>query len=360
MIAATFDPDQLNCSLPGSLPGQLSGQLPGPLPRVRWQQVLADAITSPAQLCEILGLDPGLIEGVREATGQFALRVPRSFVARMRHGDPRDPLLLQVLPAAAEMATASGFGIDPVGDLASRTVPGLLHKYAGRALLIATGACAVHCRYCFRRHFPYGEESALAAGWREAIDHLRSDASISEIILSGGDPLSLSDRRLQQLTDELQSVPHVRRLRIHTRHPVVLPERVDEGLSNWLSAVRLQKVVVIHANHAQELDAEVGRACRDLAAAGATLLNQSVLLAGVNDSVAALADLSEALFSMNVLPYYLHLLDRVLGAAHFEIDAAAALRLHAGLAEILPGYLVPRLVREIPGAASKTPVTSRA
>jgi EF-P beta-lysylation protein EpmB len=355
MIAATFDPDQLNSHLSGELPRQLPSQLP----RARWQQLLADAITSPAELCEILGLDRSLIEAATTASGEFSLRVPRSFVARMRHGDPRDPLLLQVLPAAAEMVAAAGFGIDPVGDLASRAVTGLLHKYEGRALLIATGACAVHCRYCFRRHFPYSEESALAAGWSEAVDHLRSDASISEIILSGGDPLSLSDRRLGQLTDALQSVPQVRRLRIHTRHPVVLPERVDEGLLNWLSAVRLQKVVVIHANHAQELDADVGRACRDLAAAGATLLNQSVLLAGVNDSVAALADLSEALFAMNVLPYYLHLLDRVRGAAHFEIDAGSALRLHAGLAEVLPGYLVPRLVQEIPGAASKTPVTSR-
>jgi EF-P beta-lysylation protein EpmB len=355
MIAATFDPDQPN----SHLPGELAGLPPSQLPRVRWQQVLAAAITSPAELCEILGLDPGLIEASAKANGEFPLRVPRSFVARMRYGDPRDPLLLQVLPAAAEMVAAAGFGIDPVGDLASRAVTGLLHKYEGRALLVATGACAVHCRYCFRRHFPYGEESALTAGWHQAIDHLRRDTSISEVILSGGDPLSLSDRRLQQLTDALHTVPHVRRLRIHTRHPVVLPERVDAGLIDWLSAVRLQKIVVIHANHAQELDQEVGRACRDLAAAGATLLNQSVLLAGVNDSVAALADLSEALLAIQVLPYYLHLLDRVQGAAHFEIDVATALRLHAGLAGVLPGYLVPRLVQEVPGAASKTPVTSR-
>lgn len=339
-----------------ALPSPLSS--PAHLPRARWQQALADAVTSPAELCALLDLDPALIDAAHAPAQDFALRVPRGFIARMRRGDPRDPLLLQVLPAAAEMVRVAGFGVDPVGDLASRSATGLLHKYDGRALLIATGACAVHCRYCFRRHFPYSDESALAGGWHEAIEHLRRDASIGEVLLSGGDPLSLSDRRLQQFTDALQGVPHLRRVRIHTRHPVVLPERVDAGLLGWLSAVRLQKVVVIHANHARELDGQVARACRDLAATGATVLNQSVLLAGVNDSVGALAELSEALFAMGVLPYYLHLLDRVQGAAHFEVTARTALELHTGMAAVLPGYLVPRLVREIPGAASKTSVTS--
>ena len=337
-----------------------SGQLKQAQPRIRWQQVLAEAITDPAELCRILGLDASLAQSAIMSTAgspAFPLRVPRGFVNRMRRGDPRDPLLLQVLPVAAELQSAEGFTLDPVGDLASRTSPGLLHKYAGRVLLVATGACAVHCRYCFRRHFPYGEETALADGWRLALEHLRADSSVSEVILSGGDPLSLSDRRLQQLTDALATMPHIRRLRIHTRYPVVLPERVDAGLLQWLSGLPLQKVVVIHANHAQELDGEVGRACADLAGAGATVLNQSVLLAGVNDSVAALAALSEGLFAMNVLPYYLHVLDRVAGAAHFDIDANKALQLHAGLTRVLPGYLVPRLVREVPGAASKTPVT---
>lgn len=334
-----------------------TGQLNHLLPRTRWQQALADAVSSPAELCEILGLDAALIPDAVQAAGGFALRVPRGFVARMRRGDPRDPLLLQVLPLGAELRPASGFNSDPVGDLASRAGTGLLHKYHGRALLIATGACAVHCRYCFRRHFPYGEESALADGWQSAIDHLRADPSISEIILSGGDPLSLSDRRLRQLTDALQGLPHIRRLRIHTRYPIVLPERVDDGLLQWLSDLRLQKVMVIHANHANELNEDVRLACRDLARSNVTLLNQSVLLAGVNDSVPALATLSETLFAMNVLPYYLHMLDRVQGAAHFEVDEPTALELHAGLMRTLPGYLVPRLVREVPGAASKTPVT---
>lgn len=326
-------------------------------PPPRWQQLLADAITDPAELCRVLALDPALLPQAFVAARQFPLRAPRSFVARMRPGDYRDPLLLQVLPVAAELAVVAGFVTDPVGDLASREAPGLLHKYAGRALVIATGTCAVHCRYCFRRHYPYAGESAFVDGWQTTLEHLRQDESIREVIVSGGDPLSLSDRRLRQLTDALQRLPHVRRLRIHTRYPVVLPERVDTGLLEWLSEVSLQKVVVIHANHARELDAHVHRACRDLHVAGATLLNQSVLLAGVNDTVEALAELSERLFAMQVLPYYLHVLDRVQGAAHFDVEERQAHTLYAGLRAILPGYLVPRLVREVAGAAAKTPLT---
>lgn len=329
-------------------------------PQPRWQRVLADAVTSPTELCAALGLDPTLISAALRAADGFPLRVPRGYVARMRRGDPRDPLLLQVLPVGAELQRTHGFVADPVGDLASRAAPGLLHKYAGRALLVATGACAVHCRYCFRRHFPYGEETASVDNWGPALEQLRADETVSEIILSGGDPLSLSDRRLRQLTDALRTIPHIKRLRIHTRYPVVLPERVDDGLLQWLGSLPIQTIVVIHANHAQEIASEVQQACRALSAAGSTVLNQSVLLAGVNDSVEALAALSEALFDMGVLPYYLHLLDRVQGAAHFEVDEREALRLHADLTTRLPGYLVPRLVREIPGAASKTPVTSAA
>ncbi len=326
------------------------------LPRPHWQQLLADAIKDPDDLCRSLGLDPAVLEGAHPALRQFPLRVPRSFVAKMRPGDARDPLLLQVLPVADEMSVVEGFGLDPVGDLASRATQGLLHKYDGRALLVTTGACAVHCRYCFRRHFPYQQESALGGGWEGALHHLRSDPTISEVILSGGDPLSLSDRRLQQLTDGIQAIPHVRRLRIHTRYPLVLPERVDRGLLAWLAGVRLQKVVVIHANHPRELDAASRRACLDLRAADATVLNQSVLLAGINDTLDTLVELSESLFACAVLPYYLHVLDRVQGAAHFDVADADALRLHAELTARLPGYLVPKLVREVPGAASKTPL----
>ncbi|MDY0067098.1 MAG: EF-P beta-lysylation protein EpmB [Steroidobacteraceae bacterium] len=325
-------------------------------PLAHWRQALAEAITDPRELCAALDLDPTLLAPALEAAGEFALRVPRGFLARMRRGDPRDPLLLQVLPRSAELADAAGFVEDPVGDLASRAAGGVLHKYHGRVLLVATGACAVHCRYCFRRHFPYEQDSALHQGWAEAIEHVREDPRTSEVILSGGDPLSLSERRLRQLSDALEAIPHVRRLRIHTRFPVVLPERVDEDLLAWLRGLELQKVVVIHANHAQELDESVARACRDLAAAGAVVLNQSVLLAGINDSVEALEGLSEALFSMGVLPYYLHVLDRVRGAAHFEVDEQRARSLHSALAARLPGYLVPKLVREVPGEPAKTPV----
>lgn len=331
-------------------------RMPALLRQPKWQQLLADAVSRPAELFELLGLDPAQLPAAMAASSAFPLRVPRSFIARMRHGDPRDPLLLQVLPVASELASVEGYGVDPVGDMDSRAAAGLLHKYEGRALAIATGACAVHCRYCFRRHFPYANESALGGGWQQIVDHLRTDASVNEVILSGGDPLSLSDRRLTQLTDLLQTVPHIRRLRIHTRYPIVLPERIDSGLLAWLAALPLQKVVVIHANHERELDDSVARACGDLVAAGATLLNQSVLLKDINDSVDALAALSERLMAIQVLPYYLHVLDRVAGAAHFDVAESTAQILHEGLLTRLPGYLVPRLVREIAGRASKTPL----
>ena len=257
---------------------------------------------------------------------------------------------------APSIDQVDGFTPDAVGDMASRTGHGVLHKYEGRALLIASGSCAVNCRYCFRRHFPYGEEIAAAAHWREALARVRADPSIRELILSGGDPLALATHKLEELTEGLADLPHVIRLRIHTRLPVVLPERVDEAFIAWLAALPLQKVVVLHANHANEFDASVDAACARLRAAGATLLNQSVLLRGVNDCADTLAALSERLFAGGVLPYYLHQLDRVQGAAHFEVDDGRALTLMDDLRTRLPGYLVPRLVREVGGDASKRPV----
>ncbi|AMN47503.1 lysine 2,3-aminomutase [Steroidobacter denitrificans] len=325
-------------------------------PTGHWQQLLADALSDPRELCSLLALDPDLVLPAIQAARGFALRVPRGYVARMRPGDPKDPLLLQVLPVGAELVAVDGYLTDPVGDMDSRAGSGLLQKYAGRALLVTTGACAVHCRYCFRRHFPYGQESALHGGWQPALAQLRAAPDIHEVILSGGDPWSLSDRRLRQLTDGLQELPQLRRLRIHTRYPVVLPERVDAGLLAWLGELKLQIVIVIHANHANEIDASVREACARLAGTGATLLNQSVLLAQINDDVDTLAQLSEALFAAKVLPYYLHMLDKVRGAAHFDIDTKRALALHQELAARLPGYLVPRLVREVAGANAKTPV----
>lgn len=321
-----------------------------------WQESLRTAVRSVGELLELVGLDPGRI-AVLDGTGlDFPLRVPRAFVSRMRPGDPDDPLLKQVLPAALEASPVPGFRDDPLEEARVAPVPGLLHKYRGRVLLVVTGACAVHCRYCFRRHFPYGEHPPGNPGWRRALDYVAGDACIEEVILSGGDPLSVSDPKLAWLAGAIADIPHVRRLRIHTRLPVVLPERVDRALVGWLAPMPLQKAVVLHVNHPREIDGEVRRALRRLAAAGATLLNQAVLLRGVNDRVQILQDLSEALFASGVMPYYVHLMDRVRGAAHFEVDEMIARDLIGELATRLPGYLVPRLVREIPDASAKVPV----
>ena len=329
---------------------------PAALVPVRWQQALRAAVRDPRELLDLLGLDRLAPRLSDEAMVQFPLRVPRGFVARMRRGDPRDPLLRQVLPLDDEMRPMPGFGLDAVGDGAAKTAPGVIQKYRGRALLVATGSCAIHCRYCFRRHFPYAEETAARDGWRDAVDLIRRDASIEEVLLSGGDPLSLSNGKLAELTGALADIPHLRRLRIHSRLPIVVPERVDDGLMGWLSTLPWPVTLVVHANHANEFDGTVDAALGRLRAAGVHLLNQAVLLRGVNDSVDALGALSERGFAAGVLPYYLHQLDRVAGVAHFEVDDAHARALHAGLAARLSGYLVPRLVREIPGDTGKRPL----
>ena len=322
-----------------------------------WQQALRDCIDDPQELAECLGLGHDWVAGARLAAARFPLRVPRSYVARMRHGDASDPLLRQVLPLDAELVETPGYVVDPVGDLAALAGPGLLHKYHGRALLVTTGACAIHCRYCFRREFPYGEQHAGRQDFVAALATIRTDTSISEVLLSGGDPLVLSDRRLAVLLEGIEAIEHVQRVRIHTRLPVVLPQRIDASfLALWHAPRRLQRIVVIHANHAQELrdTRDVGAALAALRAGGTTLLNQSVLLRGVNDSVTALEDLSVALLEHGVLPYYLHVLDAVRGAAHFDVPETEARQLHSALTARLPGYLVPKLVREVAGAAAKT------
>ena len=322
----------------------------------RWQQAWREAVRDPRELLAMLGLGEASMAISDAAAAQFPLRVPRGFVARMRHGDPADPLLRQVLPLDDEMQPAPGFSADAVGDSAARAGRGLIRKYRGRALLVATGSCAVNCRYCFRRHFPYAEETAAAAGWREAVAAIAADPGIDEVILSGGDPLSLATSKLAELTDALAAVPQLRRLRIHSRLPVVLPERIDDELIAWQGALPWPVTVVAHANHANEFDDDVAAAMGRLRAAGATVLNQAVLLRGVNDSEDALAALCERGFQAGVLPYYLHQLDRVAGAAHFEVPDARALELHAALRHRLSGYLVPRLVREVAGDASKRPL----
>jgi EF-P beta-lysylation protein EpmB len=322
----------------------------------RWQALWRDAIRDPRELLALLGLDAAALSISDEAAAQFAMRVPRGFAARMRRGAPGDPLLRQVLPLDDELRPAPGFALDAVGDAAAKAADGVIRKYRGRALLVATGSCAVNCRYCFRRHFPYADETAATANWRGAIAAIASDTSVDEVILSGGDPWSLSTRKLRELTDSLAAVAHVRRLRIHTRLPVVLPERVDDELLQWIAALPWPVAVVLHANHAQEFDSAVDNSLAKLRGAGVTLLNQAVLLRDVNDSVDALAALSERAYAAGVLPYYLHQLDRVQGAAHFEVDDARARALHAELAARLSGYLVPRLVREVAGDRGKRPL----
>jgi L-lysine 2,3-aminomutase len=323
-----------------------------------WQKEMAEAIASPHELVEALGLDPTLAAHALAASQVFRLRVPWSYVRRMRRGDPNDPLLRQVMPVEEEQAEHPGFVADPLEERRAIAAPALLQKYRGRALLIATSACAVHCRYCFRREFPYSEQVG-STRWHEALAHIERDEGIEEVILSGGDPLSLSDARLTALTQAITSIAHVRRLRLHTRLPIVLPSRVDSGLTRWLVGIPRPVIVVLHANHANEIDAEVHAACEELRAAGATLLNQSVLLRGVNDDAASLAALSVRLFDCGVLPYYLHLLDRVRGTAHFDVAEARARRIAGELAGMLPGYLVPRLVRERAGAPAKVPLPPR-
>lgn len=324
----------------------------------RWQALWRDAVRDPLILLDLLDL--GHLSGrvSADAMAQFPLRVPHGFVARMRRGDPDDPLLRQVLPLIDETFCVPGFALDAVGDLDSSTASGVLHKYQGRALLVATGSCAIHCRYCFRRHFPYAEQSAAANGWEDALAALAADTSIHEVLLSGGDPLSLSTEKLAQFSTQLRALSHIRRLRIHTRLPIVLPERVDDELLHWLAGLPWPCVMVVHANHGNELDADVMAALARLRSSGVTVLNQSVLLNGVNDSVSVLAELSERLFDAGVLPYYLHQLDRVSGTAHFEVGDELALALHDQLSAMLPGYLVPRLVREVAGAAAKLSLAS--
>jgi len=333
-----------------------------------WRRLLAQGVGSVDELLGLLELrcaseelDEEPSESGALASGalaSFPLKVPRGFVERMRKGDPHDPLLLQVLPRSQERATVPGFDADPVGECHVSPRPGLLRKYRGRALLVVTGACAIHCRYCFRRHFPYDGHVGLDR-WQAVLAHLAGDPSVTEVILSGGDPLVVTDRRLSRLVREIAAIDSVRRLRVHSRLPVVLPERVDADLLEWLAGTRLNPVMVIHANHPNEIDEGVAAAMTRLRSVGVPVLNQAVLLAGINDDVEVLTRLSERMFEIGVLPYYLHLLDPVAGAAHFDVPEDRARGLMRDLSVRLPGYLLPRLVRERPGAPAKVPVDLR-
>ncbi len=318
-----------------------------------WRAQLRDAYRSPVQLLADLGIDAQALKLAPHS--DFPFRVTRAFAARMRPGDAADPLLRQVLPLAAETLEVAGYSADPLHETSHFAAGALIRKYTGRALLVVSGACAIHCRYCFRREFPYGE-SISSAALNAALAELAADASISEVILSGGDPLVLDDGALGSLIARLAALPHLIRLRIHSRLPVVLPARITPRLLALLASSRLQPVLVIHANHAREIDVEVRAALGALRRAGVTLLNQAVLLQGVNDDAATLAELSETLFDAGVLPYYVHVLDRVRGTAHFDAGDERAIVLERELRARLPGYLVPRFVREVPGAENKLPL----
>ncbi len=320
---------------------------------LNWQQQLAEAFSTIEGLCGYLELNPGNLPISVEAAKDFPIKVPLSFAASMEKGNPYDPLLRQVLPVTDELIAYPGFTVDPVDDLKAAVQPGLLHKYLGRVLLINTGSCAINCRYCFRRNFPYSELQLTKQQESSALAYIQADNSISEVILSGGDPLLLSDVRLSVLIGQLANINHIKRIRIHSRLPIVLPARITDGFVKILAGCGKQIILVVHANHAHELSDSVSDAINCLRNKGITLLNQSVLLASVNDDAAILCQLSERLFECGILPYYLHLLDKASGTAHFEVAEDKAKRLITQMQNRLPGYLVPKLVKEIAGAAAK-------
>ncbi|HDX9113075.1 TPA: EF-P beta-lysylation protein EpmB [Klebsiella michiganensis] len=324
--------------------------------REDWLTQLADVVTSPDELLHLLNVDAdaNLLAG-RDAKRLFALRVPRAFIARMEPGNPNDPLLRQVLTSQEEFINAPGFSTDPLEEQHS-VVPGLLHKYSNRALLLVKGGCAVNCRYCFRRHFPYAENQGNKRNWQQALEYISAHPQLDEIIFSGGDPLMAKDHELVWLLTQLESIPHIKRLRIHSRLPIVIPARITDTLVARIAASSLQVLLVNHVNHANEIDAAFRASMKKLRMAGVTLLNQSVLLRGVNDNANTLADLSNALFDAGVMPYYLHVLDKVQGAAHFMVSDEEARAIVRELLTLVSGYLVPKLAREIGGEPSKTPL----
>jgi len=322
-------------------------------PTLHWQAALARAFRDPAELLDYLELPQSLLDGAIAAGHLFSLRAPRAYCQRIEKGNPDDPLLRQILPLDAELITDKQFGLDPVGDLAAQEAPGLLHKYHGRVLILTTEVCAVHCRYCFRRHFPY-QQNRPQQNWQQTVDYIQQHSDIHEVILSGGDPLSLTESKLKKLTDQLLHIPHIKTLRLHTRQPIVLPERINHELLKWLDTLPWKIVMVVHCNHANEIDTSVAAALLQLKQHNITLLNQAVLLAGVNDDSKTLIQLSETLFQHHVLPYYLHKLDKVQGATHFNISDKKAYDLIQQIRKYLPGYLVPKFVEEIAGEQSKT------
>jgi len=321
-----------------------------------WKLELSQSVTTIDELLGSLNLNAAQLSTSQQAIADFALRVPRPFISRMQANNPSDPLLLQVLPVKAELSSAAGYSDDPLDEVSHNPIAGIVHKYANRLLLVVSPACAINCRYCFRRHFPYQENRQNKEQWQNALDYIRSATEINEVIYSGGDPLAANDHFLAWLTEQIADIKHIKRLRIHTRLPVVIPSRIDQSFLSWATATRLKPIVVLHINHANEIDNEVIQSIKRLQACGIKVLNQSVLLRDINDSADCLAELSEKLFDCDVMPYYLHLFDPVAGASHFDIEERRAKKIYADLQAILPGFLVPKLVREIPNKPSKTTI----
>jgi len=319
-----------------------------------WQDEMRMAVTTPEELWSILDLPNKDIQAAQKACTLFPLKVTRSFIQRMQKGNINDPLLRQVIPLEAETFSDPNFTLDPVADLKNNPIEGIVHKYHGRALLIATGACGVHCRYCFRRHFPYAQQTASKKQWQSALSYLQNDASIHEVILSGGDPLTLSNAKLSELFTELDHISHIKTIRIHTRQLIVLPNRADEGFLDFLKKSKKNIVFVMHINHANEINGSIEDISLKLRKLNIHLLNQSVLLNGVNDSVESLVNLSHALFRVGILPYYLNVLDQVAGASHFSVPLEKCKSLHNSIKARLPGYLVPKLVQDLAKKDSKT------
>lgn len=319
-----------------------------------WQRQMIEAVRNPEELCELLDITPEEAGLSQVAHKQFPLMVPRGFVNLMERGNPEDPLLKQVLNTRAEEATVSGFEQDPLNEHEYNPLPGLIHKYQGRVLLIVTGKCAINCRYCFRRNFPYSDNNPSKGDWQAAFDYIRRDKSLTEVILSGGDPLSAPDKHLSWLTSQLEQITHLNRLRIHTRLPVVIPERINAEMLDWLDKTRFKTQLILHINHPNEISHRLEQAIKKLRPLGITPLNQSVLLKGINDQLEILTELQEKAFSAGILPYYLFCMDRVAGAAHFDVPQEQAKILLHRLRAQLPGYLVPRLAVETPGEFSKT------
>lgn len=318
-----------------------------------WQKVTTNTVEDVDTLASLLSLDTAALAS-RVTGSEFKLRVPLTFVSRMRQGDLNDPLLLQILPQVQENLDAPGFSKDPLNEQAYNVCPGLVHKYRGRVLLTAAVSCPINCRYCFRRHFPYDENRLTPNTWAQALNYIRNDTSIKEVILSGGEPLILNDRLLDQLLTEIESIQHVKHIRIHSRFPIVTPQRLTNELCARLINSRCHVALVMHANHPNEIDAQVKHHLNALADSPVTLLNQSVLLAGINDRVDVLSELSERLYDAGVLPYYLHATDAVAGTVHYQVSDEQARQLALALSHELPGYLVPTLVREISGKSAKT------